>query len=109
MDGDEWQELTNHDTTAPVNWNGETEVGLDEKVALLLWTTRRSNCYGYHITETLAQREAKLGTELNSVALSPQANYTDWATATCQRNLVPTFVDRGVKAGKQTSITHFCK
>jgi hypothetical protein len=31
-----------------------------------------------------------------SVALSPQANYTDWATATCRRNLVPTFVDRGV-------------
>jgi hypothetical protein len=32
----------------------------------------------------------------NSVALSPQANYTDWVTATCRRNLVPTFVDRGV-------------
>jgi hypothetical protein len=26
----------------------------------------------------------------NSVALSPQAKYTDWVTATCQRNLVPT-------------------
>jgi hypothetical protein len=32
----------------------------------------------------------------NSTALSPQANYTDWATATCRRNLVPTFVDIGV-------------
>jgi hypothetical protein len=32
----------------------------------------------------------------NSVVLSPQANYTDWATATCRQNLVPTFVDRGV-------------
>jgi hypothetical protein len=32
----------------------------------------------------------------NSVALSPQANYTDWATATCRRNLVPTFADREV-------------
>jgi hypothetical protein len=30
------------------------------------------------------------------MALSPQANYTDSVTATCQRNLVPTFVDRGV-------------
>jgi hypothetical protein len=30
------------------------------------------------------------------VALSPQSNYTDWATTTCRRNLVPTFVDRGV-------------
>jgi hypothetical protein len=32
----------------------------------------------------------------NSVALSPQANYTDWANATCPRNLRPIFVDRRV-------------
>jgi hypothetical protein len=38
----------------------------------------------------------------NSLALSPQANYTDWATATCQRNLVPTFVDRGVSPGQRS-------
>jgi hypothetical protein len=37
----------------------------------------------------------------NFVALSPQANYTDWATATCRRNLVPTFVDRGVSRGQR--------
>jgi hypothetical protein len=37
----------------------------------------------------------------NSVALSRQANYTDWATATCRRNLVPTFVDRGVSRGQR--------
>jgi hypothetical protein len=37
----------------------------------------------------------------NSVALSPQANYTDWATATCWRNLVQTFVDRGVSRGQR--------
>jgi hypothetical protein len=36
----------------------------------------------------------------NSVALSPQANYTDWVTANCQRNLVPTFVHRGVLRGQ---------
>jgi hypothetical protein len=29
------------------------------------------------------------------VAFSPQANYTDWSTATGQRILVPTFADRG--------------
>jgi hypothetical protein len=34
--------------------------------------------------------------QTNSVALSPRANYTDWGTATCRRNLVSTFVDRGV-------------
>jgi hypothetical protein len=38
--------------------------------------------------------------QTNSVALSPQANYTDWATATCRRNLVPTFEDRGVSHGQ---------
>jgi hypothetical protein len=34
------------------------------------------------------------------VALSPQANYTDCATATYRRNLVPTFVDRGLSRGQ---------
>jgi hypothetical protein len=37
---------------------------------------------------------------LNSVAFSPQTNYTDWATVTCWRNLVPTFVDREVSRGQ---------
>jgi hypothetical protein len=38
--------------------------------------------------------------QTNSVALSPQANYTEWAISTCRRNLVPTFVDRGVSRGQ---------
>jgi hypothetical protein len=42
----------------------------------------------------------------NSVALSPQANYFDWATATCRRNLVPTFVDRGVNVLSARPIPH---
>jgi hypothetical protein len=33
--------------------------------------------------------------------LSPLANYSDWATATCRRNLVPTFVDREVSRGQR--------
>jgi hypothetical protein len=37
----------------------------------------------------------------NSVARSPRANYTDCATATCRRNLVPTFVDRGMSRGQR--------
>jgi hypothetical protein len=40
-------------------------------------------------------------TKTNSVALSPRANYTDWATATCRRIIVPTFVDRGVSRGQR--------
>jgi hypothetical protein len=35
------------------------------------------------------------------MAFSPQANYTDWATATCWRNLVPTLADRGVSRGQR--------
>jgi hypothetical protein len=40
-------------------------------------------------------------TKTNSVALSPRANYTDWATTTFRRNLVSTFVDRGVSRGQR--------
>jgi hypothetical protein len=36
-----------------------------------------------------------------SVALSPQAKYTDSATATCRRNLVSTFADRGMSRGQR--------
>jgi hypothetical protein len=36
----------------------------------------------------------------NSVACSPQANYTDRATVSCWRNLMSTFVDRGVSRGQ---------
>jgi hypothetical protein len=37
----------------------------------------------------------------NILAFSQQANYTDWATATCWRNLMPTFVDRRVSRGQR--------
>jgi hypothetical protein len=39
--------------------------------------------------------------KMNSVALSLQANYTDSVTATYQRNLMPTSVDRGVSCGQR--------
>jgi hypothetical protein len=37
----------------------------------------------------------------NSAAFSPQANYTDWATVTGRRILVPIFVERGVSRGQR--------
>jgi hypothetical protein len=37
----------------------------------------------------------------NSMAFSPQANYTDCAAATCRRNLVPTFANKGVSRGQR--------
>jgi hypothetical protein len=40
--------------------------------------------------------------QTNSVAPSPEANYTDWATATCRRNLVPTFADREVSRDQRS-------
>jgi hypothetical protein len=39
--------------------------------------------------------------QTNSVAFSPQVNYTDWATATCWRNLVPNFADGGALCGQR--------
>jgi hypothetical protein len=36
-----------------------------------------------------------------SVVLSPGENYSNWATTTYQRNLVQTFVDRGVSRGQR--------
>jgi hypothetical protein len=36
----------------------------------------------------------------HSMALSPQANCTDWTTATGRRILIPTFADRGVSRGQ---------
>jgi hypothetical protein len=39
--------------------------------------------------------------QTNSVALSARANYPYWSTATCLRNLVPTFEDRGVSRGQR--------
>jgi hypothetical protein len=43
----------------------------------------------------------KTKNKTNSVALSPRVNYTDWATATCWRNLVSTFVYRRVSRGQR--------
>jgi hypothetical protein len=49
----------------------------------------------------MREKTSKHKNKENSVAFSPQANYTDWATVTCLRNLMPTFVDRGVSRGQR--------
>jgi hypothetical protein len=58
------------------------------KVQYGMWTARSLN--------PLCEQNKKT----NSVAFSPQANYTEWATATCWRNLVLTFADRRVSRGQ---------
>jgi hypothetical protein len=55
----------------------------------------------YKSWKTIIELPPRNGHQTNSVALSPQANYTDWAIATCRRNLVPTFVDRGVSRSQR--------
>jgi hypothetical protein len=55
---------------------------------------------------TLAQTVANMAQshpiqKKTSVTFGPQANYIDSATATCWRNLVPTFADRGVLRGQR--------
>jgi hypothetical protein len=49
----------------------------------------------------------KTKNKTNCVALSPRANYTDWSTATCRRNLVSTFVDRGVSLSQVIRTINF--
>jgi hypothetical protein len=59
-------------------------------------------CPLFNIAELLNRSRKVLDSiYIYSVALSPRANYTDWATATCRRNFVLTFVDRGVSLGQR--------
>jgi hypothetical protein len=46
--------------------------------------------------DIIAEKQTEIQKATKFVAFSPQVNYTDLSTATCWRNLVPTFTDRGV-------------
>jgi hypothetical protein len=80
-----------------------------ERVLRTLWRTTAQSVLGYEGIIVLQQVMWTFSAVLanhkdqktNSVALSPRANYNNWATATCRRNLVPTFVDRGVSRGQR--------
>jgi hypothetical protein len=43
----------------------------------------------------------EIQTKTNSVVFGLQATYTDWASATSRRILVPTFVDRELSRGQR--------
>jgi hypothetical protein len=60
--------------------------------ATSLWNNWHTTCWNTN---------DKNNKHTNSMALSPQANYTDWAATFHQQNLVPTFVDRGVSRGQR--------
>jgi hypothetical protein len=55
-----------------------------------------SDRYKHQVVLVIPFNYKQTNKQTNSVALSLRANYTDWASTTCQRNLVRTFVDRGV-------------
>jgi hypothetical protein len=65
----------------------------------ILHSHHRQNLKSY--IETMLAITSNKQTNSNSVALSPQANYTDLSAATCHRNLVLTFADRGVSRGQR--------
>jgi hypothetical protein len=71
------------------------------------YSTLHTNCLvnllstHIHIIIHLGSIKFQPQQQTNSVALSLRANYTDWATATCRRNLVSTFVDSGVSRGQR--------
>jgi hypothetical protein len=52
--------------------------------------------------EYLQERVITVYKETNKLrGFYPRANYTDWTAAACRRNLLPTFVDRGVWRGQR--------
>jgi hypothetical protein len=65
-----------------------------------MWKVLVPICRVLYLWERDARSLKDYHAQTDSMVLSPQANYTDWVTATCQRNLVPTFVDRGVSRGQ---------
>jgi hypothetical protein len=88
---------------------------VEQLILLLLWYKR--NCLNsdhlYEYFGVIAKYELHLFhhesqlpdfssvVQTNSVVLSPQTKYTDWATATYRRNLVPTFANRGLSRGQR--------
>jgi hypothetical protein len=78
-------------STLTVNWSGTNMLPLP---------SGSKNKTDTNVKEATSRALYKNKRQTNSVALSPQANYTDWAIATFRWNLVPTSVDRGVSRGQ---------
>jgi hypothetical protein len=66
----------------------------------ILHSHRRENLQSYDTLSALYSAKKQTNKQTNCAAHSPRVSSTDWATATCQRNLVPTFVDRRVSRGQ---------
>jgi hypothetical protein len=73
-------------------------------VTFIDMSTQQLNLIFRHRFETTDGFHCRI-IKTNSVAFSPQAKYADLATATCLRNLVLTFADRGVSRGQRGGST----
>jgi hypothetical protein len=78
-----------------------------EKTNTIAFTHECPSCF-LGVSSAVSDHQSRVSAQIrpkkqtNSVAPSPRANYTDWANATFRRNLVPTFVDRGVSRGHRS-------
>jgi hypothetical protein len=87
----------------PELWHRNNWLLLDNKPLHidLCFPRGADNTTGHHLATPSILTWSQKTKQTNSVALSLQANYTDWTTATCRQNLMPTFVDRGVSRGQR--------
>jgi hypothetical protein len=76
------------------SWRYRPSLTSISSVVEALWIHK----WGTHLERTTRRCAYKKQTPW---PLSLHANYTDWSTATCRRNLVPTFVDRGMSRGQR--------
>jgi hypothetical protein len=64
---------------------------------VLHWKVEASDMVPHLACVWILLSAPKLINKTNSVTLSPQANYTDWPTVTCPRNLVPNLWIKGCR------------
>jgi hypothetical protein len=77
---------------------------IDDLYEVCSWWLDSLKCHVYCLQVCLIQEllhTKKQNKQTSSVAFSPQANYTDRATATCRRILVPAFMQRGMLYGQR--------
>jgi hypothetical protein len=85
-------------------WSGRRDSGY---VLMLKLRSNKRSAYTARLTPPLAEEGASFLKHVHKKKtlrdLSPQANYTDRASAACRRSLAPTFEDRGCRVVTATN------